>query len=364
MNTRRLTRDTGMKPLYDILDNFSERGNSDEPAVSEVMYKIPKHQRFFVWDDKVQQKLIRTIFNGYPIPFIILVRHADNTFTIEDGQQRITTLKRFYTDKFACDIYGTGKKENLKKYSELTPQEQMIFNTYQIGCDVYLGSQITPSQIIDIFMLLNQGKSLTDNEKYYARLDTSYFLHGFNKIIKMPSLHDDIHLFMGKIGQSKTRTGLSDIIGAFLAIKNSDISFLTNSYYKNGEHIDVPITEYDEAIILKFMRNYFNMLHDVIDPITQRPKKCYGKLSSHLGLVTYSFIKYKKIDECLAWYVKKMQDKKYEPSTFSELTKGDRRNCQGDSIEKRFLAIKKQYETDKDDLEYAVNSDISDSDND
>ena len=38
MNTRRLTRDTSMKALCDILDNFSERGNSDEPAVSECLY--------------------------------------------------------------------------------------------------------------------------------------------------------------------------------------------------------------------------------------------------------------------------------------------------------------------------------------
>jgi hypothetical protein len=362
MNTRRLTRDTGMKALCDILDNFSERGNSDEPAVSECLYKIPKHQRFFVWDDKVQQKLIRTIFNGYPIPFIILVRQADNTFTIEDGQQRITTLKRFYTDKFACDVHGTGRKEDLKKYSDLSIQEKIIFNTYQIGCDAYVGSQITQSQIVDIFMLLNQGKSLTDNEKYYARLDTAIFLYGYTKIIKNPEFHDDILLFMGKIGETKTRIGLSDMIGSFLAIKNGDISFLTNSYYKNGEHIDVPITEYDEAIILIFMRKYFTMLHEIIDPITQRPKKNYGKLSSHLGLAVYSFITYKKLDDCLAWYVKKMQNKKYEPSTFSDLTKGDRRNCQGDSIEKRFIAIKKQYETDEDDSEYEVNSDNSDSD--
>ncbi len=359
MNTRRLTRDTGMKTLSDILDNFNERGNSDEPSVSACQYKIPKHQRFFVWDDKIQKKLIRTIFNGYPIPFIILVRHVDNTFTIEDGQQRITTLKRFYTDTFACDIYGDGI---LKKYSELSIQEKIVFNTYQIGCDVYLASQITPTQIIDIFMLLNQGKSLTDNEKYYARLDTAIFLYGYNEIISMPALQDDIHLFMGKIGKSKSRSGMSDIIGAFLAIKNSNISFLTNSYYKNGEHIDVPITEYDEAIIIKFMKKYFSMLHDVLDDITQKPKKNYYKLSGHLGLAANSFIKYKKIDECLAWYVKKIHiNKKYEPSTFSELTKGERRNCQGDSIEKRFMAIKKQYETDQDDSEYSTNSDNSES---
>jgi hypothetical protein len=359
MTQRRLTRETGMRPLRDILDNFNERGDSDEPTASSSLYRIPKHQRFYVWEEKTQEKLIQSVFKSYPIPFIMLLRHDNNTFTIEDGQQRITTLKRYYTDKFACDIDGSGKK----KYSELSQNERFDFCMYQIGCDIYLKSQIEPHEIVTIFMLLNQGKPLTDNEKYYARMDSSPFLRDYKQIINMPEFRDEISLFMGKPGKSKTRSGLSDIIGSFIAINHKDTSCLTTSYYKNGEKIDEAISEESKEDIIKFLRQYFKMLHDSIDPITHKPKKYYGKLSSHLGLATYTFIRYNRIEEeCLSWYVKKMHmDKKYEPSTFSELTKGDRRNCQGDSIKKRFISIKDQYETDADDSDYEEGSDASES---
>jgi hypothetical protein len=361
MTQRRLTRETCMKPLRDILDNFNERGELDEPIESTSLYRIPKHQRFFVWEIKTQEKLIKSVFKSYPIPFIILLRHRDNTFTIQDGGQRCTTLKRFYTDKFACDIDDSGNK---KKYSELTIDERIHFCAYQIGCDTYLESQIEPHEIVDIFMLLNQGKPLTENEKYYARMDSSPFLRDYNKIINMSEFRDDISLFMGKPGKSKTRSGLSDIIGSFISINKKDLSCLNTSYYKNGEKIDEPINEESQEDIIEFLRQYFKMLHQTVDPITHKPKKYYGKLSSHLGLATYTYIRYNRIEEePLSWYVKKMHmDKKYEPSTFSELSKGDRRNCQGDSIKKRFIAIKKQYETDADDSDYEQGSDVSESD--
>jgi len=361
MTQHRLTRETGMKSLRDILDNFNERGDSDEPTASTSLYKIPKHQRFFVWEERKQEKLIQSVFKSYPIPPIMLIRHANNTFSIQDGHQRTGTLKRYYTDKFACDIDNSGNK---KKYSELLIDERIQFCTYLLGYEAYLESEITQDEIVTIFMLLNQGKPLSENEKYYARMDSSPFLRDYKQIINMPEFRDDISLFMGKQGKTKTRSGLSDMIGSFIAIDRKDLSCLNTSYYKNGDKIDESINEQSTTNIIQFLRQYFIMLHQVIDPITNKPNKYYGKLSSHLGLATYTYIRYNRIEEeCLSWYVQKMHmDKKYEPSTFSELTKGDRRNCQGDSIKKRFKAIKKQYEINADDSDYEERSDDSESD--
>jgi hypothetical protein len=353
-----------MKPLSHILDNFNVRGMDDEPSATATIYKIPKHQRFFTWSISLQQKLVKSVFNGFPIPCIILVRHEHESFTIEDGQQRITSLKLFYEDKFECDIYDTGEN---KKFSELSADDKFVFKTYMIGCDTYSGNQITPSQIIQIFILLNQGKPLTDNDKYYARMDTAPFLIGFKKIINIPNFQEDIRLFMTDIGKGKTRTGLSDMIGAFLAIKYNKIACLTNAYYINGMQLEHLITKKDEEKIIKFITQYFDMLHTVLDDIDQKPLKCYGKLSTHLGLACYSFLQDETIDESLYWYVKKTYkptNRDYEPKTFLKLKKGDRRNCQGDSIQKRFDAIKEQYILDKDDENSDENSecDVDDSD--
>ena len=89
------------------------------------------------------------------------------------------------------------------------------------------------------------------------------------------------------------------------------------------------------------------MLHQANDTVSAKPRKSlYDKLTGVLGLSVYSWVKHGFIRNEIAWYISKLiQDPKYEPSTFRELTKGDRQNCQGASIARRLDKIIAQYTT-------------------
>ncbi|MDE0243196.1 MAG: DUF262 domain-containing protein [Candidatus Kaiserbacteria bacterium] len=65
----------------------------------------PEYQRNYIYafidDGKKEIAVIDSILKGYPIGLIYFNKISENEFEVLDGQQRITSLGRFITDKFA-----------------------------------------------------------------------------------------------------------------------------------------------------------------------------------------------------------------------------------------------------------------------
>jgi 5-methylcytosine-specific restriction endonuclease McrA len=62
----------------------------------------PEYQRNYIYaDGKKDVAVIESVLKGYPLGLIYFVKVADDKFEILDGQQRITSLGRFVTNKFA-----------------------------------------------------------------------------------------------------------------------------------------------------------------------------------------------------------------------------------------------------------------------
>ncbi|MBO4823257.1 MAG: DUF262 domain-containing protein [Clostridia bacterium] len=82
----------------------------------------PEYQRNYIYaDGKKDVAVIDSIIKGYPIGLIYFNKVGEDKFEILDGQQRITSIGRFLTDKFPIidnnDIphYFSGLNEELKK---------------------------------------------------------------------------------------------------------------------------------------------------------------------------------------------------------------------------------------------------------
>lgn len=144
--------------------------------------------------DKDQKALlINTIFNGYLIPEIYIIKEGTEDFSpmsVLDGKQRLTTLYDFSKDKFALpkdadDVviktvsFDEEKnpiiEENTytvagKKFSKIDPALQKIFNKYKI--EVKLLAGYTDEQIEEQFYRLNNGCVFTKSQKANTKLGT------------------------------------------------------------------------------------------------------------------------------------------------------------------------------------------------
>lgn len=87
----------------------------------------PEYQRNYIYASdggKKEMAVIESVLRGYPIGLIYFNKVSDNKLEVLDGQQRITSLGRFVTDKFAIkdengmQYFGTMAKDKKSKIFE------------------------------------------------------------------------------------------------------------------------------------------------------------------------------------------------------------------------------------------------------
>lgn len=132
----------------------------DKKTISDLIGKIqrnelilqPEFQREFVWTPVHMENFIKTILDGYPFPEIYISQKGIDLETLAtqnvvvDGQQRLTTIKRYLEGTF-------GFEKNIKKYKDLSPDEQKDFLNYDVT--VRDLKDISGDQIIEIFKRIN-----------------------------------------------------------------------------------------------------------------------------------------------------------------------------------------------------------------
>lgn len=114
--------------------------NSITPRVSDLYKQIrdgslilkPPFQRNFVWTMRHQEEFIDTILKGFPFPEVYVCDGEIDTISFNsttlviDGQQRLTTIKRY--------IEGDGADEfkKIPKYADLSNEEKESFLGYKV----------------------------------------------------------------------------------------------------------------------------------------------------------------------------------------------------------------------------------------
>ena len=82
----------------------------------------PEYQRNFIYSDgggKMEAAVIHSLLKGYPLGLIYFKKVAENKFEVLDGQQRITSIGRFVTNKFAI-----MDNDNPKNFDSLPADQQ------------------------------------------------------------------------------------------------------------------------------------------------------------------------------------------------------------------------------------------------
>jgi len=121
----------------------------------------PEYQRNYIYASdggKKEVAVIESVLKGYPIGLFYFNKVSDNNLEVLDGQQRITSLGRFLTDKFAIkdengmEQYFTGIAKD--KQSKILEKKLLIYE-----CEG------TESEIKEWFKTVNiAGIPLNDQE--------------------------------------------------------------------------------------------------------------------------------------------------------------------------------------------------------
>lgn len=156
MKTKLLTEIT----IREICDGFiyNEYEGKGLYGLSGKLVIQPEYQRNYIYNDgKKDVAVIQSILKQYPIGLLYFVK-ADDHYEVLDGQQRITSIGRFVTDKFAIvdenDIphYFSGLNNEKK---------QLILNT---ALTIYV-CEGTEEEIKEWFKTINiAGIPLNDQE--------------------------------------------------------------------------------------------------------------------------------------------------------------------------------------------------------
>ncbi len=120
----------------------------------------PEYQRNYIYADgggKKEQAVIESLLKGYPLGLIYFNKVAADKFEVLDGQQRITSIGRFVTNKFAIMENG-----NPKNFDSLPADQQAKIRDSKL---LIYECEGTESEIKEWFKTINiAGVPLNDQE--------------------------------------------------------------------------------------------------------------------------------------------------------------------------------------------------------
>jgi hypothetical protein len=125
---------------------------------------IPHFQRRYVWTDPQASRLIESLIIQCPVPVIYLNQESDETLSVIDGNQRLTSIKRFLQNEFP--LKGLTAYPDLEglRFFDLDPRFQRHIQNRTLRCIVIL-KDTHPQVKFDVFERLNTGATrLTPQE--------------------------------------------------------------------------------------------------------------------------------------------------------------------------------------------------------
>lgn len=124
--------------------------------IKEKHIHIPMFQRGYVWNRAQASRLIESLIIQCPIPVVYLSQNSDETLSVIDGNQRLTSINLFLNDEFPLTGLATYPELDGFKYSELDPRFQRHIKNRTIRCIVIL-KDTHPQIKFDVFERLNTG---------------------------------------------------------------------------------------------------------------------------------------------------------------------------------------------------------------
>lgn len=204
-------------------------------------------QRGFVWSKAQMDKFIESLLLGYPIPGIFLVKQSgDKRLLVLDGQQRLETLRRFYTGlhdghEFVLNNVGANFKGLTYRSLDENQQRQLDDSFMQATIVEADGSDEVDEAIYQIFERLNSGGTqLTPHEIRVA-------LYSGELVMSIEKLNDDIH-WRNLYGKKSKRIRDHELVTRILAMYRNSSKYarpmkqFLNNFAAENRNVDISVS--------------------------------------------------------------------------------------------------------------------------
>lgn len=277
------------KPEYDVIPGKNILIKDFYDYEDEFVVR-PPYQRKNVWDISKQNALLDSLFRRYYIPKIVIrevrINDEETKNEIIDGQQRIVTVKNFFSNKLRLPESLDDLKKGVagKKYQEL-PIEIKKFVDKKLAFDVDVIKGIDDPQnpqhqkiATEIFWRLQQGESLNYMEIAHSRLSSlsrNFVVKYSDDIIfdyveyKPIDRNSDKHPFFKIIQRNNNRMQHLALLTRFLLIefangstdlKEPDVTRLIDKYQSEDGIGNYSFEETKEArAVLEIMKTFYDI---------------------------------------------------------------------------------------------------------
>lgn len=117
---------------------------------------IPEFQRKYVWKEAQASRLIESLIIQCPIPVIYLNQESDETLAVIDGNQRLTSIKKYISNEFPLKGLTAYPELEGNRFHQLDPRFQRHIRNRTLRCIVIL-KDTHPQVKFDVFERLNTG---------------------------------------------------------------------------------------------------------------------------------------------------------------------------------------------------------------
>lgn len=252
------------------------------PTIAELYQKIqngtlvlqPDFQRKFVWTQQHQEEFLDTILKGLPFPEIYVCQGSVNIQTIQtthhviDGQQRLTTIKKYIEGNFEKPL------RLIKAYSELTNEEKQKFLAYQVSQrDI---GKVNEEVVKDIFRRINLTKfKLEDIEVHNAIYDGLF-------IRTAKDLAQRINLGKYEVFSDSEFTRMADTHFMLQVLS----TLIRGGYFNRDTEIEKCIIEFNEEFLLQNeLSSKIELCFSIIDELDIKPDSIWFRKSNFFTLV-------------------------------------------------------------------------------
>lgn len=209
----------------------------------------PEYQRNYIYNDgKKDVAVIESVLKSYPLG-LIYFNKVDDRLEVLDGQQRITSLGRFVTNKL--DIKDTNGRE--QTFSSLPEDKKDLINNSKLLVYICEG---TESEIKEWFKIINkEGVSLNSQELLNAVYSGPFVTEA--KVVFSNSQNSNIQKWSAYVNGPANRQKFLETALDWVSNGNIEKYMSKHRYY----------TDINE------LETYFNSVIDWIDSVFPTVKK-------------------------------------------------------------------------------------------